>query len=173
MKTNHPSQSQQLSTLLQIHHIIRPHRLAPPNHSPSAIDSKGPRLLPLVAQHSRRTIVISLFTRSPRASHVGGLHVASFLNGFRNLFPQPALFFPTLHLGRRVEYVPHVGGAETPRSIDGAVFINDDLDVPCAAEDIDPFTGRLFGGVADCDAGYCLAVTIGERSQVEKGFLRD
>lgn len=69
--------------------------------------------------------------------------------------------------------MPHVGGAQTPGSVDGAVFVNDNLDVPCAAEDIDPFPRRRFRRVADCDAAYCLAVTVGEGSQVEKGLLSD
>lgn len=196
MENEQSSQSQKLSALFQVHHVICPHSLASPNDGPPPVNGKSARLLPLVPHDGGNAAVVVVVvvlagpdaatprsTTSTRgASSLGVLLLVSrglrrrrplALHRLGHLAAQPALLLPPLHLGRRVEQVPHVGDAEAPRRVDGAVFVNDDLHVPRAAQEVDPFAGGWLRGVADGDAGHGLAVAVGERPEVDEGLLGD
>lgn len=72
-----------------------------------------------------------------------------------------------------MEEVPDAGEAEPPGGVDGAVLVDDDTDVPGAAEEVEPLGGGARGGVRDGDEGDGAGVAVGEGAEGEEGFLGD
>lgn len=140
---------------IQIKRIISRERLATPHDLALSIDSPSPSLLPLIP-HDRPGALLRLLI-SPRGAR---LYRIRPLDTRRNGLAQPPLLLEPLDLCRWVEHIPHGPEAEAPRCVDGAVLVDDDLDVPCAAEQVQPFLGCGLGGVRDGDAGYCAGVAV-------------
>lgn len=170
----HPSQLEDPCPVLQIHHIVHPQRLPTPNHRPLPIHSKRPGLLPL-RPHGRRHIVIVVIVlkAAPLLLDLDCTARVLLLYALGDLLPEPALLLPALDLRGRVEDVPDAAEPQPPGGIQGTVLVDDDLDGPGAAEEVDPFAGRLGGGVGDGDAADRAGVAVRERPEGEEGLLGD
>lgn len=169
--------SERLATGVQIHQLVRGLCLAAPDHRPAPVDGKSPALLPLVAYGARGTEAVVRLGACPRprlrrGGGGGGGTITTLLDGGGDARAQPALLLPGGGLGGRVEVVPDTREAEAPGGVDGAVLVDDDLDVPGAADQVEPL---LRGGgrrVRDGDAGEAVAlVGGGELAEGEEGLL--
>lgn len=184
-KTYSKSEAQHLHGRFQIHKVVRFGRLLSPDDGASAIDGKQTSLLPLVPHDSTGTAVTLLQRgrcrrrRRPSSALLArgrlgaGSEAAVPLDGAGDLFAQPALLLPALHLRRRVEHGPDAAEAQPPRRVRGAVLIDDNLDVPGPAQQVQPLARGLLGRVRDGDAGQRALVAVGYGAEGEEGLLRD
>ena len=69
--------------------------------------------------------------------------------------------------------MPDVAQTEAPGRVDGAVLVDDDLDGPGAAEEVDPFARGGRGGVGYGDAADRAGVAVCEGSEGDERFLGD
>src|SRR5687768_714028 len=85
-----PLSHQYPGTIIQIHYIVRPQRLIPPDNGPRPINSKRTRLLPLAPHHRRSTLLLIVVITNTLGRSTRLLD-ALLLNLASHLFAQPAL----------------------------------------------------------------------------------
>jgi hypothetical protein len=108
---------------------------------------------------------------------VDGIHAARLppATALANLLPPDALLLAEQVLVvavARVQQVAPVGDAEAPQGIEVAVLVDDDVEVPGAAELAQPGVGRGLCAVRDCDE-VDRRVPVCEGAELQEQFLGD
>lgn len=176
----HSSKQQDFGAHFQVHDIVRPLSLASPNNGALAINGESAGLLPLAPQHAPDALVLLVVilvecagVRGGGGRFLGG-HEPAALEVVGDFVAEPALLVaPAGHLGLGVQQIPDARDAEAPEGVEGAVLVVDDLDVPGAAEEVDPASRGLAGGMGDGDAADLIGVAVAYGAEVEERFLGD
>lgn len=67
--------------------------------------------------------------------------------------------------------MPNAPDTESPGRIDGAVLVYYHLDIPGAAEQVNPLTCGLFGRMRDGDTSNGAGVAVGESAKIDECIL--